>query len=417
MSKKKTARKNVFMISKFKKNNYNVINLNKSIELNQKKNFTFSKNKNNGCIAKNCKNKDMEIDSDLNESLNKSISFGDKNIKKIFKIGNESFHNIDTSYGDNYSTANSNVENDKKRQNKSSSNLIEYIEKPKIAEMNDSFEISEENEQEPDSDIDTNLKKEEEYLDDILENLLYEEENNKFKINPDYFKVQHEINYKMRIILIDWLLEVNEKLKFKDETFYSAIYIIDAYLSKKFIPRKKFQLLGVTALYISTKLNEIFSGRVKDYALITDCAYNEKNIIDMESDICKTLNFNFLIPTCLSFFQIFSKKIGFDANSNEYKFGKFIIQNFLMSIKSFNYNYSAISIATCNILLKLFEKETKLNNFDLIIYNPHLIENCSKNICEAINELINSKMNLSISKYYNGDCFDFIKKLIYLYNS
>ena len=193
MSKKKTARKNVFMISKFKKNNYNVINLNKSIELNQKKNFTFSKNKNNGCIAKNCKNKDMEIDSDLNESLNKSISFGDKNIKKIFKIGNESFHNIDTSYGDNYSTANSNVENEKKRQNKSSSNLIEYIEKPKIAEMNDSFEISEENEQEPDSDIDTNLKKEEEYLDDILENLLYEEENNKFKINPDYFKFQHEI--------------------------------------------------------------------------------------------------------------------------------------------------------------------------------------------------------------------------------
>ena len=58
MSKKKTARKNVFMISKFKKNNYNVINLNKSIELNQKKNFTFSKNKNNGCIAKNCKNKE-----------------------------------------------------------------------------------------------------------------------------------------------------------------------------------------------------------------------------------------------------------------------------------------------------------------------------------------------------------------------
>ena len=118
----------------------------------------------------------------------------------------------------------------------------------------------------------------------------------------------------MRIILIDWLLEVNDKLKFKEETFYSAIYIIDAYLSKKFIQRKKFQLLGVTALYISTKLNEIFSGRVKDYVLITDNAYNEKDIIDMESDICKTLNFNFLIPNCLSFFQILSKKIGFDIN-------------------------------------------------------------------------------------------------------
>ena len=403
------------MISKFKRNNYNVLNLSKNIESNQKKNSTYSMNKYNGCISQNDKNKEMEIDSDLNESCNKSTSFKDKNIKKIFKIGNDSFHNIDTSYGDNYSTANSNAENEKIKKNKSFNNTIEYSEKPKIAEINSSFEISEENE--PESDIYTNLKNEEEYLDEILGNFIYEEENNKYKINPDYFKFQHEINYKMRIILIDWLLEVNDKLKFKEETFYSAIYIIDAYLSKKFIQRKKFQLLGVTALYISTKLNEIFSGKVEDYALITDNAYNVKNIIDMESDICKTLNFNFLIPTCLSFFQIFSKKIGFDANSNEYKFGKFIIQYFLMSIKSFNYNYSAISIATCNILLKLFEKETKLNNFDLIIYNPHLIENCSKNICEAINELINSKMNLSISKYYNGDCFDFIKKLIYLYNS
>ena len=405
------------MISKFKRNNYNVLNLSKNIESNQKKNFTYSMNKYNGCISQNDKNKEMEIDSDLNESCNKSTSFKDKSIKKIFKIGNDSFHNIDTSYGDNYSTANSNAENEKIKKNKSFNNTIEYSEnseKPKIAEINSSFEISEENE--PESDIDTNLKNEEEYLDEILGNFIYEEENNKYKINPDYFKFQHEINYKMRIILIDWLLEVNDKLKFKEETFYSAIYIIDAYLSKKFIQRKKFQLLGVTALYISTKLNEIFSGRVKDYALITDNAYNEKDIIDMESDICKTLNFNFLIPNCLSFFQILSKKIGFDINSNEYKFGKFILQYYLMSSKSFKYNYSAIAIATCNILLQLFEKKSN-TNFVLTTYNFPFIEDCSKNICENINEIISMKMNLSINKYYYGMSSDIIKRLIYLYNN
>ena len=188
------------MISKFKRNNYNVLNLSKNIESNQKKNSTYSMNKYNGCISQNDKNKEMEIDSDLNESCNKSTSFKDKSIKKIFKIGNDSFHNIDTSYGDNYSTANSNAENEKIKKNKSFNNTIEYSEKPKRAEINSSFEISEENE--PESDIDTNLKNEEEYLDEILGNFIYEEENNKYKINPDYFKFQHEINYKMRIILI-----------------------------------------------------------------------------------------------------------------------------------------------------------------------------------------------------------------------
>ena len=58
------------MISKFKRNNYNVLNLSKNIESNQKKNFTYSMNKYNGCISQNDKNKEMEIDSDLNESYN-----------------------------------------------------------------------------------------------------------------------------------------------------------------------------------------------------------------------------------------------------------------------------------------------------------------------------------------------------------
>ena len=63
------------MISKFKRNNYNVLNLSKNIESNQKKNSTYSMNKYNRYIWKIDKNKEMEIDSDLNESYNKSTSF------------------------------------------------------------------------------------------------------------------------------------------------------------------------------------------------------------------------------------------------------------------------------------------------------------------------------------------------------
>ena len=416
MPRKKTFRKRIFMISKNKKNNYNIQNLNQNIAPTQKKITSYCLNKSNEFISKNEKNKEMEIDSDLNESSKNSIIMNDDNEIKKMKIGNDSFNafNNTDSYLENYSTANSNIENERKKKSNSFKIKIEYCEKPKISETNDSIEMSKEKDLE--LELDSNHVKEEEYMEEILDNFYTEEENNRFKINPNYFKLQTEINSKMRIILIDWLFEVNNKLKFREETFYTTIYIIDAYLSKKFIQRKKFQLLGVTALYIATKLNEIFSGSVKDYVFMTDRAYNEIDIISMESDICKTLNFNFLVPNCLSFFQIFSKKIGFDKDSEEYQFGIFIIQNFLMNSKSFNYNYSIISIASCNLIVKLFEKDKNIN-FDLF-YRDSLpfIEDCSKNICDAINETLNSNMNLSVKKYYYGKYSENIKKLISLYN-
>ena len=416
MPRKKTFRKRIFMISKNKKNNYNIQNLNQNIAPTQKKITSYCLNKSNEFISKNEKNKEMEIDSDLNESSKNSIFMNDDNEIKKMKIGNDSFNafNNTDSYLENYSTANSNIENERKKKSNSFKIKMEYCEKPKISETNDSIEMSKEKDLE--LELDSNHVNEEEYMEEILDNFYTEEENNRFKINPNYFKLQTEINSKMRIILIDWLFEVNNKLKFREETFYTTIYIIDAYLSKKFIQRKKFQLLGVTALYIATKLNEIFSGSVKDYVFMTDRAYNEIDIISMESDICKTLNFNFLVPHCLSFFQIFSKKIGFDKDSEEYQFGIFIIKNFLMNSKSFNYNYSIISIASCNLIVKLFEKDKNIN-FDLF-YRDSLsfIEDCSKNICDAVNETLNSNMNLSVKKYYYGKFSENIKKLISLYN-
>jgi len=404
------------MISKNKKNNYNIQNLNQNIAPTQKKITSYCLNKSNEFISKNEKNKEMEIDSDLNESSKNSIIMNDDNEIKKMKIGNDSFNafNNTDSYLENYSTANSNIENERKKKSNSFKMKMEYCKKPKISETNDSIEMSKEKDLE--LELDSNHVNEEEYMEEILDNFYTEEENNRFKINPNYFKLQTEINSKMRIILIDWLFEVNNKLKFREETFYTTIYIIDAYLSKKFIQRKKFQLLGVTALYIATKLNEIFSGSVKDYVFMTDRAYNESDIITMESDICKTLNFNFLVPHCLSFFQIFSKKFGLDKDSEEYQFGIFVIQNFLMNSKSFNYNYSIISIASCNLIVKLFEKDKNIN-FDLF-YRDSLsfIEDCSKNICDAINETLNSNMNLSVKKYYYGKYSENIKKLISLYN-
>lgn len=83
------------------------------------------------------------------------------------------------------------------------------------------------------NELNSNVKNVKEYIGDILENLVEEEENSRLNINPNYLKFQQEINADMRAILIDWLIEVNKRFNFQEETLFKTVNIIDSYLSKK----------------------------------------------------------------------------------------------------------------------------------------------------------------------------------------
>ena len=373
--------------------------------------------------------KDIEMkmeEENMNESLKNSISYEKMNVScedEFKKNGNwnDSFqNNTDNSYGDSYSTMNSsNVDNEKnKTKNIVSKEKIEYTIIGEKAFNNNEMQIIKENEK----DLIENLSgNDEEYTDEILENLINEEKTVNIEINPNYFEFQHEINQKMRSILIDWLLDVHHKFNFKQETFYTTIYIIDTFLSKKFIQRKRFQLLGVTSLLISSKFNEIYIRRMNDYALITDGAYTIDDIKKMEEEITKTLNFNFLFPSSLSFFEIISKKIGISEDLNKKKFCEFLIQSFLIDYKSLYYSYSTIACASCYIVMKFY----KLKNYHIChnnkffsvksnIYDNDIsaIKECAKNICGVINELINSNLQSSFQKY---SIYNFYKDFICIF--
>merc|ERR1719199_2421150 len=71
-------------------------------------------------------------------------------------------------------------------------------------------------------------------------------------------KNQGDINEKMRGILVDWLVEVHLKYKLKPETLYLAVNLIDRFLEKRQVTRKKLQLCGVTRMLIAAKYEEIY---------------------------------------------------------------------------------------------------------------------------------------------------------------
>jgi cyclin B len=115
------------------------------------------------------------------------------------------------------------------------------------------------------------------------------------------------INDKMRTILVDWLIEVHLKFKMVPETLYLTVNLLDRYLQLKQVRRSRLQLVGVSALLIAAKYEEIYPPELRDLVYITDRAYTKQEIVETESDIVNTLQYNLTVPTVHAFLCRFLK--------------------------------------------------------------------------------------------------------------
>ena len=66
-----------------------------------------------------------------------------------------------------------------------------------------------------------------------------------------------------------------------DETLYLTVNLIDQFLALKPVVRKKLQLVGVTALLLASKYEEVSVPVVQDLVLISDKAYSRKEVLEM----------------------------------------------------------------------------------------------------------------------------------------
>jgi cyclin B len=258
------------------------------------------------------------------------------------------------------------------------------------------------------SKIPDNVQIPKEYMNKIYLNLLKEEEAGVTpKARYNYMKEQKEINQQMRSILIDWLIDVHYKFGFTDETLFMTVSIIDRYLSVNQISRLKLQLLGITALLIACKHEEIDLPKIGDFTYITDNAYVKDEVIQMENDVLKVLNFSLLYPSPIKFYEYLSVNFGFDKKMH--LMGKYLMESFLVDIKHIKYKPSIISSACIYIVMKFFKKKNYQESYDnkfysLITdenakYTEHDVKDCAKDICLFVDNISKTKF-LSCQKKY-----------------
>ncbi|KAE9596550.1 hypothetical protein Lal_00007819 [Lupinus albus] len=126
-------------------------------------------------------------------------------------------------------------------------------------------------------------------------------------VSPNYMAEQPDINEKMRAILIDWLIEVHDKFDLLQETLFLMVNLIDRFLEKQTVVRKKLQLVGLVAMLLACKYEEVSVPVVGDLILISDKAYSRKDVLEMEKLMVNTLQFNMSVPTSYVFLKRFLK--------------------------------------------------------------------------------------------------------------
>jgi hypothetical protein len=104
---------------------------------------------------------------------------------------------------------------------------------------------------------------------------------------------------------VDWLVEVHMEFRLVTETLYLCVNILDRYLCLVDVERSRVQLVGVTALLIAAKYEEVSSMKVGDCVYITDRAYTRQEVVVMENKILAKLYFKLSAPTGHPFLKRF----------------------------------------------------------------------------------------------------------------
>merc|ERR1712121_336272 len=212
------------------------------------------------------------------------------------------------------------------------------------------------------------------------------------------------INEKMRAVLVDWLVEVQIQFKLLQETLFSTISIVDRFLAVEglTITRSKLQLVGVAAMFLASKVEEGYAPACSDFVYITDHAYTEDAIKQMEMKILQTLKFSLFEPLSIHFLRRYSK--AGDVDVLQHSLAKYALELALVEYNLVPVPGSKLAAAALCLSLLLLEPQSSVWGETLVYYSGYskeelmsTVSRLAKTISSAF--LKSSKMEAIRTKY------------------
>lgn len=133
--------------------------------------------------------------------------------------------------------------------------------------------------------------------------------------NGDYMSMQRDLDWERRGQLVDWLIETHAKFRLLPETLFLALNVVDRFLSLRTISLGKLQLVGVTALFIAAKYEEVLCPSIQNFLYLADGAYTDEEILRAERYMLKVLNFDLSYASPMNFLRRISKADNYDIQT------------------------------------------------------------------------------------------------------
>ncbi|KAA6408497.1 MAG: hypothetical protein FRX48_07579 [Lasallia pustulata] len=133
--------------------------------------------------------------------------------------------------------------------------------------------------------------------------------------NAYYMEKQAEIQWSMRSVLMDWLVQVHHRFGLLPETLYLCVNYIDRFLSCKVVSLSKLQLVGATAIFVAAKYEEINCPSVQEIVYMVDGGYTADEILKAERFMLTMLQFELGWPGPMSFLRRISKADDYDLET------------------------------------------------------------------------------------------------------
>jgi len=143
--------------------------------------------------------------------------------------------------------------------------------------------------------------------------------------------------------------QVHDKFDLMKETLFLTVNLIDRFLSQQTVMRKKLQLVGLVAMLLACKYEEVSVPVVGDLILISDKAYARKEVLEMVSVVpCKNA----------SVFKVLQ------ALESEWQKSLLLQENLMLNKLQFNMSFPT-SYVFMQRFLKAAQSDKKVSTFYL----------------------------------------------------
>lgn len=198
---------------------------------------------------------------------------------------------------------------------------------------------------------------------------------------------QAEVNESMRAILVSWLIEVHLRFNLRPETLFITVNLIDRYCEVRAVPRKEYQLLGVTAMMVACKYEEINLPDIKEFISMTDDTYSKPQMLAYEEKLLRALNFDLTFPSTRWFLDRYSALM--EATRTTHALACYLAELCLVEVHMNKWSPSLIACACLFSSSKIQKLPVRWADSmeGLTRHSEREVRTCAREICQILDKV------------------------------